>query len=440
MAGALVDDVFHGDFSFTKSRKVIFGISSKAVPHPPIFDNFDDDDDDDDTTTKNLERDDDGLIVEVCSTFATDSDTGLVGEASETLATEFEAGFRHSSVIKGSSRNTTPLEQMTTNATGRSQSSQKSDVEPSGFLDKFFPTKHPFQQSATKNDFAIEEITIADDSMDEKGCHNSTMDDSEDQSEFTDSFNHSVIYEASTARDSTGLFVGSTSSVSLEESLVYQSTNQTNSFSHIESRELSVSETRDHCEAIRSFMSTHTMDENEDDEEEEDEEEDLFAPKTMTMKVSEFMIKLNKIDQEEQRDQPELSQQIQPQHDWKVKRKWLPWQRLSKREKGTIVCSGNIEMIHEADKEVSALMEHMNIGGGNVRSIKRQKQEVHEPRNLTNIPMSMLVTQAFCKAEQQKEITSLKRKNHKRFMPWNRRSSFKDHAFVTRMRVKQSRE
>jgi hypothetical protein len=426
--GALFDDVVHGDCSIIKSSEALFGISSKALQRPPSS-HYDISNHE---NAENLEFNEDGLVIEVCNTFATVSDASLVVEVCCTFVTESEARFpqlrMENSIQNGSSDSTLTVEQMTTEY---SHSSENSSAEPSWFLRNFFSTQKPTQDLPieTKNVFTIEEIAIAGGSKEDE-FKNSTIEESEDESVYTDSSSQSYLYEASTVGDTRNLFFWSSSTVSLEESLLDQSTNRTFSLSDDESREPSTNERRDDWESIPSFLSSRTVEEEEEEEEEEDNivaDVELIVQerKTVTMKVSELMPRAMKIEHEEE---PEMAQWTQPESDVKLRTTRLPWKRLSRNEKRATFSSGSPDM----NEEVSASMDNMNLDGSNSDSTKRKTHVERTPRDDTKTQKSMQVPT--------KEITSFNRKNQKRLMHWTRRSPSKDHNFITPRRVVQSKE
>jgi hypothetical protein len=473
--GALVDDVIHGDFSFSKSSEAFFGLSPRSQPPPEheeeeeeddddndeeeeeededdedeVFDE-EEDDDDEDEETEYLQPNGDGLVVEFCTTFATEASEGYP-----------QLPAKNSIAITSATETTTEKSMTTSTAeqsktTGTKQShTTTSDPEPTGFLGRFFQSRKARAGTETSNEFDIEEIAIAEDSKDDydEEFENSTMDDSdsEDGSASSDvSSKQSFLYEASTVGESQAPFLGSMSSVSMAEQSTV--TSQASSVSETDSRDdyaaasrassLSYTETRDDCETALRSMSSHTIDEQEEEEEDydtvADEEVEMLAeePQTVTLTVSELMNKAvhKEIKKPKPIQVPPMPKKLKQMKQLKM---WLPWQKLSRREKRSSFGSEKLEAIQESEEELFTMMEDMKIHGSDDPSAKRKTQTDEEDSNNKKHKTS---NDALFKLGPEWEITSFKPKNQKRFMPWSRRSPAKENTYVITVRAEPSKE
>lgn len=441
LMGALVDAVF-GSSSTLASQSAVS--SEQEVTEMESF----------------LQPNEDGLVVEFCTTFATEaSETVAVvppTAAAAALVTE-NSILPMPPVAVGSATETTTT---TTTTTGQSSSttptdsSEQDEEEPmTGFLSRFFrPQKNRTESADSGKEFHIEEIAIADDSKDEydEELETSTIEDSDDdESECSDSSSkQSFIYEAASTMDhrSATPFLGSsTSSFSVAEQSAV--TSRASSVSFTESRDayndfesrassLSYAETRDDRDTALGSMSSETTTFDEEDYESiaeiEEKDNGVEAPQTVTLKVSELMANATIAEEATKPNsilpKPALKKLNQV-------RKWFPWQMRSKRgsKRSSSGGSRTLEVIEESEEdEVMSMIESMNIVESDARSTKRktQSEDFDSNKKKYKTAASPQAGEALSHFGVEWEMISFNSKSHKRFMPWSRRLSAKDKTFV----------
>lgn len=440
LMGALVDAVFGSSAALASPSAVI---SEQEIIETESF----------------LQPNEDGLVVEFCTTFAT--------EASETVAVVPPTTAAAALVTENNILTLPPVAAVAsatetttgTTTTGQSSStpptdsSEQDEEEPmKGFLSRFFqPRKNRTESADTSKEFHIEEIAIADDSKDEydEELETSTMEDSnDDESECSDSNSkQSFIYEAASTMDhrsATPFWGSSTSSFSVaEQSAVTSrassvSSESRDAYNDFESRasSLSYAETRDDCDTALGSISSETTTFDEEDYESiaemEEQGNGVEVPQTVTLKVSELMANATNAEEATKPNsilpKPALKKLNQM-------RKWFPWQVRSKRgsKRSSSGGSRTLEVIVESEEdEVMSMIESMNIDESDVPSTKRktQSEDFDSNKKKYKTAASPQAGEALSHFGVEWEMISFNSKSHKRLMPWSRRLSAKDKKFV----------
>ncbi|KAL3920234.1 MAG: hypothetical protein SGILL_003363, partial [Bacillariaceae sp.] len=386
----------------------------------------------------------DGLVVEVCSTFAT---------------TETETVYLPSQHKRNASLMLGPQETETTATTGRSASLEGERQEQTGFLGRFFAsTKKKKNSTSRKMDqesrqFQIQEIAIGaetrDEDIDDSSIYDSTSDNEDDESDISISSSQSHLYDASTMGDSRRKGRGEPVSHSM---MSY--------WSEEESRD-------DRNSSIGSSSSDDDEDDDDTDASEysSDEDESLTrlkastsgdtSEKTTTMTMKQFMghsdkVKVRAPVAQELRDAPEVMRSISEdtptpafeENEQNQKKRWLPWRGFRKQQRKFLFVSPKLDPIRESpldDDGISSMVEAMSFSSSpSKRSRARMMGTMQSPEREMPVPRKKAKSAASPKEALGAgwEITSFKQKKPKAF--WKRkRAAQEDQEFVITVRTAQ---
>ncbi|KAG7364965.1 hypothetical protein IV203_038168 [Nitzschia inconspicua] len=366
------------------------------------------------------EPNEDGLIVEFCTTFATET-----SEAGSIVAKNGLAAMLQIEFLTSATETTTDQSQTTIT---------ESEQDPPGFLGRFFTSRKKRAEAKTRNEFDVEEITIADDSKDNysEELADSTMADSDSDiaTDSTDgSSKQSYLYEAATVGFP---FLASTGTLSVAEQST--ATSRSSSISFSESRDdftgdsisqtssLSCTETRDDSDLAFGSMSPNTMDDDKEDYGSVTDTGDFETvaetgmsvvqePRTGTLKVSGLITKAIEPESDSKiSEKPAAAKMI------KQVRKWFPWQIGSRRQESSSFDSQKLGVIRESEEEVLSIMEQLHIDGSDDTCTKRKIQRFDEDYNKKRKSTSE-VSVARSKAGPELEKTSFGSNDKKGFVP-----------------------
>jgi hypothetical protein len=392
----------------------------------------------------------DGLVVEVCHTFATtDSEAGCA----------LDLAPQNRRLMLGTQE--TQTTRTDTVATDRSSSLPDGEHQEQGFLGRFFATKkvtHKKKPSlhteGSSKDFHIEEIAIDADTRAgaaDSSIYDSSSEEVDDDSEISTSSSQSHLYDASTIGGSN------------------RSSNRRRSRDHgPRTMSFCSEESRDDCASSMGSASMSSSEDDDDDDEVSEYSSDgeesamrLKSPssggiseKTFTFSVKDLMgfrtgdveVK-SPIADESRDDTPEVIRSIS--EDTPIpddaeteakKKRWRPWHGLKKQQRKFLFVSPKLEPIHESadDDDISSMMDAMSLNSSpSKRTRARMMGVTHNPEKEIAVPRKKAKNVIIPSSPKEAlgsgwEITSFKQKKQIFFKPFNRR---RDQEFVITVRT-----